>query len=296
VTNDVQKYEIKRYIYFIRGYEVMLDSDIAQIYGVETKIINRTVRRNIERFPNEDFIFQLSEHEFRSLKPSEDQFVSGRGKHRKYLPYVFTEYGATMLSFLLCEGKVDPAQIAIIRAFVEYRRVAETISTLSSKIQQLGEIQRKNEERQHLQLMAVQNSIQELTQLVGKSSASKILLPEKDTRPNWQQRIGGGNFSEGIVSNHHTVEIIQNEVAEYFRISKKDLNGQSRKRDFSIPRQIAFFLIRKHLGLAYGEIGKVFGGRDHTTILHAVRKVEQSMLKDGSTKVAVETIKSKILL
>lgn len=98
VEND----EIKNLIYTIRGKQVMLDSDVAMLYHYPTKRINETVNRNKQRFP-ENFCFQLTEKETENLR---SQFATlnknaGRGKHRKYLPYVFTEQGIAMLSGLL---------------------------------------------------------------------------------------------------------------------------------------------------------------------------------------------------
>ena len=123
VQNELTNEEIKSLIYTIRNKQVMLDSDVAMLYHYETKKINQAVKRNIERFP-EEFCFQLNENEFEVLRC---QFVTlnknnlnatlesnslrsqivtlnentGRGKHRKYLPYVFTEQGIAMLSGLL---------------------------------------------------------------------------------------------------------------------------------------------------------------------------------------------------
>lgn len=106
IPSDVTNEDIKNLIYTIRGKQVMLDSDVAMLYQCETKYLNRVVKRNIERFP-EEFCFQLSENEFNSLRC---QFVTlndnnGRGQHRKYLPYVYTEHGIAMLSGLkLCRN------------------------------------------------------------------------------------------------------------------------------------------------------------------------------------------------
>ena len=92
---------IERKIYLIRGQKVMLDSDLAELYGVPTKRLNEQVRRNAERFP-EDFMFQLSSEEFESLR---SHFATlekqGRGQHRKYLPCAFTEHGALMAASVL---------------------------------------------------------------------------------------------------------------------------------------------------------------------------------------------------
>ena len=125
VSASVVKYEvenIKNLIYYIRGKQVMLDNDIADLYEVETKRINEAVKRNIERFP-EEFCFQLSELEYNSLR---SQFATlknyGRGHHRKYLPYVFTEQGVAMLSAVLHSNKAIIVSINIMNAFVEMRR------------------------------------------------------------------------------------------------------------------------------------------------------------------------------
>ncbi|BBB32750.1 conserved hypothetical protein [Thermotomaculum hydrothermale] len=84
--------EIESKIYTIRGVQIMLDSDLANLYGVETKRLLEQVRRNKERFP-EDFMFQLTKEEFESLRSQIATLKKGRGKHRKYLPYAFTEQG-----------------------------------------------------------------------------------------------------------------------------------------------------------------------------------------------------------
>ena len=122
---NVVKYEtenIKDLIYNIRGKQVMLDSDVAMLYHCETKYVNRVVKRNIERFP-EEFCFQLNENEFEVLRC---QFVTlnenGRGQHRKYLPYVFTEQGIAMLSALLKSEIAVKVSINIMKAFIEMRK------------------------------------------------------------------------------------------------------------------------------------------------------------------------------
>ena len=98
---NVEYENIKNLIYTIRGRQVMLDSDVARFYERETKVINQTRKRNLKKFP-EDFCFQLTEEEYKSLR---SQIVtldeSGKGQHRKYLPYVYTEHGVSMLSPLL---------------------------------------------------------------------------------------------------------------------------------------------------------------------------------------------------
>ena len=114
--------EIKQKIYTIRGRQVILDSDIASLYEVETKRINEAVKRNHKRFP-EEFCFLLNESEYDSLR---SQFATlknqGRGQHRKYLPYAFTEQGVAMLSAVLHSNKAIEVSIRIINAFIEMRK------------------------------------------------------------------------------------------------------------------------------------------------------------------------------
>ena len=122
IQNELAIEAIKNLIYTIRGKQVMMDSDVANIYHCETKYVNRVVKRNIERFP-EEFCFQLNENEFEVLRC---QFVTlnenGRGQHRKYLPYVFTEQGIAMLSALLKSDVAVSVSVNIMKAFIEMRK------------------------------------------------------------------------------------------------------------------------------------------------------------------------------
>ncbi len=121
-SDDILKLnEIKKKIYTIRGKQVMLDSDLAKLYGVETKRLLEQVRRNKERFP-EEFMFQLTKEEYESLRSQFATLKSGRGKHKKYLPYVFTEQGVAMLSAVLRSKTAIDVSIRIMNAFVEMRR------------------------------------------------------------------------------------------------------------------------------------------------------------------------------
>ena len=119
---DYNSEDIRNLIYTIRGKQVMLDSDVARLYQCETKYINRVVKRNIERFP-EEFCFQLTENEFDSLRC---QIVTlkkmSRGEHRKYLPYVFTEQGIAMTSALIKSDIAIKVSVNIMKAFIEMRK------------------------------------------------------------------------------------------------------------------------------------------------------------------------------
>lgn len=127
---------IEKKILLIRGQKVMLDSDLAALYGVETKTLNQAVRRNIKRFP-EDFMFELSREENDSLRSQIVTLKSGRGQHRKYLPYVFTEQGVAMLSSVLNSDQAIEVNILIMRAFVKLREMISTHKDLARKLEQL---------------------------------------------------------------------------------------------------------------------------------------------------------------
>lgn len=121
-------------IHEIRGEQVMLDEDLAQLYGVETGALTRAVRRNKDRFPK-DFSFQLSKKEFDELR-SQIGISKERGG-RRYAPYVFTEQGVAMLSSVLRSKQATAVNIEIMRAFVELRRIAESHAKLSKRIDEL---------------------------------------------------------------------------------------------------------------------------------------------------------------
>ena len=128
--------EIGQRIYFIRDHRVMLDSDLAELYEVPTKQLNLAVKRNVGRFP-EDFMFRLTDKEYESLRFQFETLKTGRGKHRKYLPLVFTEQGVAMLSSVLNSERAVQVNIAIIRTFVKLREMLETNKDLAKKIDKL---------------------------------------------------------------------------------------------------------------------------------------------------------------
>ena len=123
VKNQITLYDavsIQKKIYTVRGLQVMLDSDLAELYGVETKMLNRAVKRNIERFPDK-FMFRLEEDEWENLRFQIGTSKTGRGG-RRYLPYVFTEQGVAMLSAVLRSETAVKVSIRIMEAFVAMRR------------------------------------------------------------------------------------------------------------------------------------------------------------------------------
>lgn len=135
-------------IFFIRGQKVMIDRDLAELYGVTTKVLNQAVKRNIDRFPN-DFMFQLTGEEAEYLrsqivtsnqadnKDSRSQIVTLKKGGRRYLPFAFTEQGVAMLSSILRSKRAAHVNIAIMRAFVKLRETLSLHKELAVKLKEL---------------------------------------------------------------------------------------------------------------------------------------------------------------
>ena len=148
---------VTRHIYLVRGHKVMLDTDLAKLYGVETFNLNKAVKRNRERFP-EDFMFQLTKDEIGS-----STFQTGMSKRagrggRRTLPYAFTEQGVAMLSSVLRSRRAIQVNILIMRAFVKFREILSAHVGLARK---LDELERKYE-RHDKQIKAVLEAIRQL--------------------------------------------------------------------------------------------------------------------------------------
>jgi phage regulator Rha-like protein len=125
---------IESRILLIRGHKVMLDSDLAQLYGVETRVLVQAIKRNMERFP-EDFLFQLNRQEFRHLRSQ--SVTSNRWGGRRYPPYAFTEQGVAMLSSVLRSKRAVLVNVEIMRAFVRLRRLLASHADLQRRLDEL---------------------------------------------------------------------------------------------------------------------------------------------------------------
>lgn len=148
--------EVENRIFTVRGEQVILDSDLAMLYGTVTKRFNEQVQRNVNRFPT-TFMFQLTSEEWASLR-SQFATINGRGHHRKYLPYVFTEHGVIMAAAILRSEIADKASVRVVEAFVAMRRflaanahVFQRLETIEYKLlesdQKFEEIYAKLEEK-----------------------------------------------------------------------------------------------------------------------------------------------------
>lgn len=162
---------IQSMIFLLRNEKIMLDADLAVLYGVETKALTRAVRRNVARFPG-DFMFQLTKEEFAVLRRQTG--ASSQWGGRRYPPYAFTEQGVAMLSSVLNSTRAIQVNIAIMRTFVRLRRVLDSHATLARKLAEL-------EGKYDVQFRAVFDAIRELMsmpepegkRILGFSSARK---------------------------------------------------------------------------------------------------------------------------
>ncbi|MCX6180408.1 MAG: ORF6N domain-containing protein [Bacteroidetes bacterium] len=130
---------IQHKIYEVRGFKIMLDFDLAELYETETKALKQAVKRNIKRFPK-DFMFELTQKEWNVLRSQIVTLKMGRGKQPKYLPFAFTEQGVAMLSGILNSDKAINVNISIMRTFVHIRQYAINYKDLAHK---LGELEKQ---------------------------------------------------------------------------------------------------------------------------------------------------------
>jgi len=158
----VERVESK--ILSIRGQKIILDSHLAQLYGVTTSRLNEQVKRNIERFPT-DFMFRLNKKEFNNLKSQFATSSSGWGGRRK-LPYAFTEHGAIMAASVLNSKRAVAASIYVVRAFVKLRQLLAPYKEIMKKLQQL------------------ENKLQiHDKQIIEVVRAIRLLMPPPETKP-----------------------------------------------------------------------------------------------------------------
>lgn len=168
---------IEKRIYFIRAQKVMLDSDLAELYEVTTKVLNQAVKRNASRFP-EDFMFTLTQEESESLR---SQFVTskvGRGG-RRYLPNAFTQEGIAMLSSILNSEHAIQMNIVIMRTFVRLRQLIATNEDLAHKIEELERTTGTHLKKHDDQFKAVFEAIKKLI---------KATAPTQPTLPDTPKR------------------------------------------------------------------------------------------------------------
>lgn len=158
--------ELQSFIYTVRGQQVMLDSELAKFYNVETRVLNQAVKRNKERFPDR-FMYQLTHEEFESLRSQIVTLKGGRGQHSKYMPYVFTEQGVAQLSSVLKSNKAIEVSIMIMDAFVAMRRFLSANAGMFQRIENLEQHQRLTDQK-------VENVLQRMEELAPTVTPEQI--------------------------------------------------------------------------------------------------------------------------
>ncbi|HAM38323.1 MAG: hypothetical protein A2474_08305 [Elusimicrobia bacterium RIFOXYC2_FULL_34_12] len=164
MTDIIKQNIIVKKIFLIRGLNVMLDRDLAILYGVKTKVFIQAVKRNIDRFPS-DFMFQLTREEFKNLR---SQFVTSSWGGVRYLPYIFTEQGVAMLSSILNSKRAIQVNIGIMRVFVNIRKLVSTNKGILSKFNQL-----------EYKVSLHDKKIRTIFEVINKSSDNQLLCPGK---------------------------------------------------------------------------------------------------------------------
>ncbi len=156
-------------IILLRKHKVILDNELAVLYGVPVKRLKEQVKRNIKRFP-EDFMFELSQDEYHYLRINYFGDVRKHGKHTKYLPYAFTEQGVAMLSSVLNNKKAVQVNIEIMRAFVRMRQVLSSHKEILEKLKQLE----KKDHLQDKQIKIIFDAIREMMKPIENKEKKRI--------------------------------------------------------------------------------------------------------------------------
>ncbi|DAB37667.1 MAG TPA: DNA-binding protein [Sulfuricurvum kujiense] len=270
---------IKNKIYTIRGMQVILDSDLAELYDVETKVFNQAVKRNSERFPA-NFMFQLSEEENQNLRfqfgtsssssslrfqngtlddeeSLRSQFVTlenGRGKHRKYLPYVFTEQGVAMLSAVLRSQSAVQMSIHIINAFVEMRKFISNNALIFQRLDSLEQKQSKTDEK----VEAILNAIED-----------KSIKPKQGIFYDGQVYDAYLFVSDLIKSAKKNIILIDNYVDESVLtlLSKRDANVKAMIYTKNITKQLELDLQKHNAQYPNIEIKKFDSSHDRFLLI-----------------------------
>jgi hypothetical protein len=177
-VGDIQR--IEALIYLIRGQKVMLDSDLADLYGVENRALKQAVRRNRNRFPS-DFMFELTKEENRALRSQ--NVILEPGRYSKYLPFAFTEQGVAMLSTVLNSERGIEVNIAIMRVFVRLREMMATHKELALKLRELERRIQDHDEK----IVAVFEAIRQLM-TPPETARKKIGFEVKEQAGHYQRR------------------------------------------------------------------------------------------------------------
>jgi hypothetical protein len=262
----VEPETVSAFIHHIRGKRVLLDRDLATFFQTETKKINQTVQRNINRFP-EDFMFRLTESEYTALKRGHLDLPNKTIKN-KYFPYVFTEIGVITLGGLFKSEWAIRVSVSAMRAFLRIKELTEQQYYMEQKLQEF-------EMRIFDRLTQFEERFKWISQPLSLPSPVSLSTYPHSKKTN-------------------QIEIIKRHVAEFFSLTLTELKASTRRPAIAFPRQIAMYLTRELLHVSYKEIAESFGSKDHTTILHACQKVEKRLETDSEFKSILLSLKETL--
>jgi hypothetical protein len=279
----------------------MLDRDLAQFYGVETRILKRSVKSNSDRFPP-DFMFELTKAENELLRSKiytsktqetlkkasgsvesadilRSTFRISKAEKRggdRYLSFAFSELGIAMLSSVLNTDRAIQVFRTLMRAFFHPRHYSESPSEIVQKLDDLNSKidELNNQFRLNLKQQAAIN-----TQLstAGRSQEKPALPAPSFTSPT-----------------EATVQEVLKAVTDFFGIKIQDLRKPGRAKPIPLARQIAIFLIRERTKLSLKTIGTHFAGQDHTTVLYAYRKIKNCLGKNEEIREIIFKIQTRL--
>ena len=250
-------------IYEIRGKQVMLDSDIAMLFGYETKYLNRQVQRNINRFP-ENYCFQINDKEYNSLRCQIGTLELGKGKHKKYLPYVFTEYGITMLAGVLKSDTAVSMSLKIVNTFIAMRKyinnnlieqtyINKLVINDHERINLLEESFNKLEEKTKLNSIFFEGQIFDayslLLDILNKSD-KYIIIIDNYAGKELLDILRNINKNVTIISKNINDELKKKYLSQYKNV-KFIYNDSFHDRFIIIDKQILY-----HCGSSFKDLGK----------------------------------------
>ena len=175
LANMIPTEVIHHKIFLIRGHKVMLDKDLAELYGVSTKRFNEQVKRNVKRFAS-DFMFQLTQAEYENLR---SQIATSSWGGRRYLPYVFTDYGVAMLSSVLNSDRAIEVNIQIMRVFTKLREMMISHKDLAYKIEELERKFAQHDKKFFLVFDAIKRLLEEKRELSKNKGPMGFVVPSK---------------------------------------------------------------------------------------------------------------------
>ena len=259
--NDImEKEQIENLIYEIRGKQVMLDSDLAKLFNYSTKDLNRNVKNNIKRFPLE-YCFQLTNEEYNFLRCKNFTLKNGRGQHRKYLPYVFTEYGVTMLAGILKSEIAIKTSLRIVEAFVNLKKYVNNyeirISNLETKyiehdnkIDKLFEALDKKEKQSHIFFEGQIYDAYSLLVDILKEAEEAIIIIDNYIDKQILDIISFLDKEIILITNKYNNKDIEKYKEQYNNLNIK-INNNFHDRFIIIDKKILY-----HSGASFKDLGK----------------------------------------